>query len=164
MPFYKELLKLIFNVLIFKKSNGEALKIFCKNNGIAYIKLAQILATQNYGTLFTEKDRKDLEMICDNINPLPFTEIKQTLEEEYGNLDEIFQSIDETPIGAASISQVHKATLKDGNIVALKIKRKDITTSLENDLKRLQKIVTSYILFLRKHSHIRSIINKLLQF
>lgn len=162
MPFYKELLKLIFNVLIFKKSNGEALKIFCKNNGIAYIKLAQILATQNYGTLFTEEDRKDLEMICDNINPLPFTEIKQTLEEEYGNLDEIFQSIDETPIGAASISQVHKATLKDGNIVALKIKRKDITTSLENDLKRLQKIVTSYIHFLRKHSHIRGIINKLL--
>lgn len=52
MKFYLEILKLIKNIVILKKSNGEAIRIFCNNNGLAYIKLAQILATQNYGTLF----------------------------------------------------------------------------------------------------------------
>lgn len=162
MKFYLELLKLIKNIVILKKSNGEAIKIFCNNNGLAYVKLAQILATQNYGTLFTEKDRKDLETICDNTNPLPFSEIKKILEEEYGDLNEIFESIDETPIGAASISQVHKATLKNGDVVALKVKRQDITSSLEEDLKRLRKLVTVYISFLRKHPHVRAIINRVI--
>lgn len=162
MKFYLEILKLIKNIVILKKSNGEAIKIFCNNNGLAYIKLAQILATQNYGTLFTEKDRKDLETICDNTNTLPFSEIKKILEEQYGDLDELFERIDEIPIGSASISQVHKATLKNGDVVALKVKRKDITCFLEEDLKRLKKFITVYISFLRKHPHVRSIINKLI--
>lgn len=158
MKFYKELFKLIFNILILKKSNGEAIKIFCKNNGLAYIKLAQILATQNYGTLFTEADRKDLENICDNINPLPFSEIKKILEEEYGNLSDTFLAIDETPLGSASISQVHKATLKDGQIIALKIKRKDITSSLEKDIKKLRKIVLAYVNYLSKRPRLQKLV------
>lgn len=160
MKFYLDILKLIKNIVILKKSNGEAIRIFCNNNGLAYIKLAQILATQNYGTLFSEEDRRDLEAICDNSNPLSFDEIKSILISEYGDLEKTFLSIEEIPLGSASISQVHKATLKDGTVVALKIKRRDITNTLETDLKRLSKIITSYISFLRKHSHVRTIISK----
>lgn len=160
MRLYLELLNLIKNIAFLKKSNGEAIKIFCRNNGLAYIKLAQILATQNYGDIFTEEDRKDLEEICDDINPLPFSDIKKILETEYGNLDDMFTTIDENPIGAASISQVHKATLKDGRVVALKIKRKDITSTLEKDLKRLQIIATNYISFLNKHHWVGRIVDK----
>ena len=136
MKFYLDILKLIKNIVILKKSNGEAIRIFCNNNGLAYIKLAQILATQNYGTLFSEEDRRDLEAICDNSNPLSFEEIKSILISEYGDLEKTFLSIEEIPLGSASISQVHKATLKDGTVVALKIKRRDITNTLETDLKR----------------------------
>jgi len=160
MKFYFEILKLITNILIFRKSNGEAIKEFCKNNGLAYIKLAQILATQNYGTLFTEEDRKDLETICDNINPLPFIEIKKVLEEEYGNIEEIFEYVEETPIGSASISQVHKGILRDGSVVAIKIKRKDITDTLETDLKQLKTIVLAYADFLSTKPHLQKFIEK----
>jgi len=51
--------------------------------GIVYIKLAQMLATQNYGNLFTEEDRKMLSSICDACNPIDYDEILDILKEEY---------------------------------------------------------------------------------
>lgn len=160
MHFYFELLKLFLNITMFKKNKGETILTFCQNNGLAYIKLAQILATQNYGTIFTETDRLKLEKICDNINPLPFSEIQKILNSNYGNLAEIFSSVAETPLGAASISQVHKGVLKDGTEVAIKIKRNDLTSTLEQDLKKLQKITISYISFLKKHEKFQKFIAK----
>ena len=104
--------------------------------GIAYIKLAQILAMQNYGNLFTETDRKSLSSICDFVKPIPFSNIKNLLENEYGQLDKIFKEIDEKPIGAASISQVHKGILLNGDIVAIKIKRKAPHTNFFGENKK----------------------------
>ena len=43
--------------------------------GVVYIKLAQILATQNFGNLFTEKDRQMLSSVCDNCNPIGYDEM-----------------------------------------------------------------------------------------
>ena len=58
--------------------------------------------------------------------------------------NEIFLSIDPNPIGSASISQVHKAILKNGDIVAIKIKRKDITDNIDNDIKQIKKLALKY--------------------
>mgnify|MGYP005789275307 CR=1 FL=1 len=70
MKLYTCIIKMIINKLVKRKNNGECIKLFCEEMGIAYIKLAQILAMQNYGNLFTETDRKSLSSICDFVKPI----------------------------------------------------------------------------------------------
>ena len=142
MKLYIQFIKLIFNKFILRKNNGIVIKDFASKNGIVYIKLAQMLATQNFGNLFTEEDRKMLSSICDDCNPISFNEIEKILKKEYGkDLSKVFDCIEEEPIGSASVSQVHKAILKTGEEVAIKIKRKDITKTIAKDIKRIKKIV-----------------------
>ncbi len=142
MKLYFEIIKLIFNKYIRRMSTGESLKRFCEKMGIVYIKLAQILATQNFGEIFTEKDRRILSSICDNVNPVSFDIIKKCILSEYGKkVNEVFSYIDKSPVGSASISQVHKAILKSGEVVAVKVKRKDITEKVVRDIKRIKKLM-----------------------
>ncbi len=145
MKLYIELIKLIFRKFILRWNNGQAIKEFAENMGITYIKLAQILATQNIGNIFTEDDRKSLSKICDTCKPIDFDEIRNILKVEYGNnLTSNFKYIYTNPIGSGSVSQVHKGILKDGTKVAIKIKRKDISNQVENDIKRLKIIIKRY--------------------
>ena len=145
MKLYKEFIKALFNKFIKREKNGEIIKNFCKNMGIAYIKLAQILSTQNIGKLFTEEDRIILSELCDDCEKVSYSYIETILNKEYDrNINEIFLSIDPNPIGSASISQVHKAILKNGDIVAIKIKRKDITDNIDNDIKQIKKLALKY--------------------
>ena len=65
MKLYYEIIKLLYRKYIRGCNTGEVIKDFCEKMGIVYIKLAQILATQNFGDLFTEEDRKILSSICD---------------------------------------------------------------------------------------------------
>lgn len=149
MKIYFELLKILIRKCKGQK-NGKIIKEFCENMGIVYIKLAQILATQNYGELFTEEDRLLLSSICDNSKPIPFEGIKDIIEKEYNSsIGDIFLQIDPIPIGSASISQVHKAILKNGEVVAIKVKRKDITNNIEADINRIKKLMYRYGKFVK---------------
>ena len=142
MKLYIQIIKLLFNKFILRRNNGIVIKEFSEKMGVVYIKLAQILATQNFGNLFTEKDRQILSSICDNCNPISYNEIKKILKQEYGiDLKNIFSFIERKPVGSASISQVHRAILKTGEEVAIKIKRTDITKTIYEDIKRIRKIV-----------------------
>ena len=145
MKLYYELIKGIMGKFIFSKNSGEVIKDFSSNMGIVYIKLAQILSTLNIGDYFTEEDRIKLSSICDNCKPISFRKIKKILRKEYGgNLNKIFKYIDKKPIGSASISQVHKCILFNGEEVAIKIKREDITYGMERDILKLKKLIHRY--------------------
>ncbi len=142
MKLYIQIIKLLFNKFILRRNNGIVIKDFSEKMGVVYNKLAQMLATQNFGNLFTENDRKMLSSICDNCNPISYEEIEEILKQEYGtNLEDIFSFIEKKPVGSASVSQVHRAILKTGEEVAIKIKRKDITRTIDEDIKRIRKIV-----------------------
>lgn len=145
MNLYLQMLKLLFDKFIVRKNNGIAIRDFSKKMGVVYIKLAQILATQNYGNLFTEEDRKMLSSICDKCNPIAYEEIEQILQQEYGtDLDNVFRFISKKPVGSASVSQVHRAILKSGEEVAIKIKRKDITRTIDDDIQKIRNIVHKF--------------------
>lgn len=144
MKLLRELIRLFVNKFIAKKSNGECARTFCVNMGIVYIKLGQILAMQNINGVFSEDDRQDLLSICDSCNPVPFKEIKKIIKEEYGN-NLPFSHIYKAPIGSASVSQVHKAILKEnGDIVAIKVKRRDIESTIEKDLAQIKFFVKHF--------------------
>lgn len=145
MKLYIELLKLGVRKIVLRQNTGVALKKFCERMGIAYIKFAQILAMQNFGNLWTEEDRRMLTGICDDCNPVAFKKIRKVLVTEYGErLEEIFEEIEPVPVGAASISQVHRAKLKTGKAVAVKVKRRDVTKKLERDVTKIRKLVHRY--------------------
>lgn len=133
---------MLIKKFVFRQNTGKAIKWFSQKMGVIYIKLAQILAMQNYGNLFTEKDRLELSSICDNCNPIRYEEIIHIIEKEYQcKISDKFKKIYEEPIGSASISQVHKAILKNGKVVAIKVKRRDITKRLEKDIKQIKRII-----------------------
>lgn len=142
MKLYLRIIKLLFDKIVLRKNIGTLIKEFSEKMGIVYIKLAQILATQNYGNLFTEEDRKMLSSICDDCNPISYNEIEEILKKEYGtDLKNIFSFIEKEPIGSASLSQVHRAILLTGEEVAVKIKRRDITDSIDDDIERIRAII-----------------------
>lgn len=150
MKLYLELLKLLFAKLFLRRPNGELIRRFAERMGIVYIKMAQMLATQNFGNLFTEEDRLLLSSICDNCNPISLVEVMTILRREYGDrLEEIFAQIDETPVGSASVSQVHRAILQTGETVAIKIKRQDVTETINRDLKTIRKLTHRFGKFVK---------------
>ncbi len=142
MKLYLQAIILLFRKFILKRDTGIVVKDFAEHMGIAYIKLAQILATQNFGNLFSEHDRQLLSSICDDCTPISYAEVEATLRQEYGpSYPNLFRSIDPAPVGSASISQVHYAALQTGEEVAIKIKRKDIARTIEQDLTKLKKLI-----------------------
>lgn len=132
----------IFRRFILRENTGQVICDFAERMGVVYIKVAQILATQNLGEVFTESDRRRLASICDDCNPIEFGEIRKQLELEYDRpLNEIFRYIDPRPLGSASISQVHRAVLSDGRIVAVKVKRRDVVRRVERDIRQIKRLI-----------------------
>lgn len=146
---------MIIKKFIFRKNTGEVIRWFASKMGVAYIKFAQMLAMQNYGNIFTEEDRLTLSKICDNCNPIEFKKIVKIIEKEYGcSINRKFKKVYEEPVGSASISQVHKAILKNGDVVAIKVKRKDITRKIEKDIKQMKKIVHRFGRFAKFNNYL----------
>ena len=68
---------------------------------------------------------KALATLRANVEPMSFVDVKEILENEYGNLNDVFATINKVPIGSASIAQVHKAKLVTGEDVVIKVQRKN---------------------------------------
>lgn len=108
--------------------------------GPTFIKMGQILATRV--DLFPPAYIAEFEKLLDQVPPLPFHELLPQLQEDLGgNVDEFFLEIDPQAIAAASLAQVHKAILKNGEPVVLKIRRPGIRRVIEADLHLLERLV-----------------------
>jgi len=108
--------------------------------GPTYIKLGQILATRV--DVFPPAYIAEFEKLQDQAPPVPFEELLPQIEEDIGgSIDDIFSYVDRQPLAAASIAQVHKALLRDGTAVVLKVRRPGLRKIIEADLRLLQRIV-----------------------
>jgi ubiquinone biosynthesis protein len=102
--------------------------------GPTFVKLGQILATRP--DLFGPEWITEFEKLQWQVPPLDFAELRPQVEEDLGApLEEIFQEVETTPLAAASLAQVHRATLKDGTKVVLKIQRPGIRPKIESDMR-----------------------------
>jgi ubiquinone biosynthesis protein len=107
--------------------------------GPTFIKMGQILATRL--DLFPPPYIAEFEKLLDKVPSVPFEELIPQLQEDIGgDIDEVFLSIEREPLAAASLAQVHRAVLKDGTRVILKIRRPGIRRIIEADLRLLNRV------------------------
>ena len=83
---------------------------------------------------------EELDKLTDEVTPLPFDQIRPVIEEQVGAIGTVFSSIDETPLAAASLAQVHRAVLLDGSQVVLKVQRPGIEELIETDIAILESL------------------------
>ncbi|MEA3076778.1 MAG: hypothetical protein QOF60_1686 [Actinomycetota bacterium] len=101
--------------------------------GATYLKLGQLIGSAP--SLFGDDVAMVFRGCLDEGPPIPFAEVKAAVEAEFGApLDELFSSFERTPIAAASIAAVHKATMPDGREVAVKVLRPGIESVVAADV------------------------------
>jgi ubiquinone biosynthesis protein len=107
--------------------------------GPTYVKIGQVLSMRP--DLLPPEYIKELSNLYDSADPFEFDLVKAQLESELGNkISKIFLSFEETPIAAGSIGQVHRAVLKDGTKVVVKIQRLGIEDTINTDLDIVYKL------------------------
>lgn len=124
-----------------EKPDAQLLKETFENLGVTYIKLGQFIASTP--SLFPKEYVIAFADCLDQTTPIDFQIVQETLADELvhlGKLDDIFASIDPKPLASASIAQVHKAVLKTGETVALKVQKPNVATIMQTDLGVLHSI------------------------
>lgn len=109
--------------------------------GPTFVKLGQILATRS--DLLPPEWISELEQLHSHAPTLPFEELRPALEEALGEPPETaFARVDLAPLAAASMAQVHRAALKGGREVVLKIRRPGIRPRMEADLRLIAQLAS----------------------
>ncbi len=122
-------------------SRSERLRMAFEELGPTFIKMGQILSTRP--DLIPVAFIRELEKLQDEVPPFPFPQAKEIVEQElHAPLNEIFLHFDEIPLAAASIGQVHRAQLKTGEEVIVKVQRPGIRRIIEVDLEILYHLAT----------------------
>jgi ubiquinone biosynthesis protein len=106
--------------------------------GPTFIKFGQIMSTRT--ELLPPGLIEELKKLQDRVPPIPFSRLRPEIQDLCEVFEECYQHIDEEPLAAASLAQVHRAQLKDGTEVVLKIKRPGIDTLIETDIAILRSL------------------------
>ncbi|HXL01753.1 MAG TPA: AarF/ABC1/UbiB kinase family protein [Candidatus Atribacteria bacterium] len=119
-----------------KRTPQENLRLAFEELGTTFIKLGQILSTRP--DLLPEEYCQELRKLQDQTSPVSFLEIREVVEQELKKpIEEIFAEFDPAPLASASIAQVHRAVLKDGNKAAVKVQKPGVEEKVISDLEIL---------------------------
>lgn len=134
----RQILHILKKNQIVRGLTPEKLRLILEDLGPTFIKFGQILSMRP--DLIPKDYCKELEKLRSAVVPMPFGIVKDLIEAECGKpLEDVFQKVEEKPLGSASIGQVHKAVLMDGREVVIKIQRPKIKEIMEEDIKLCKK-------------------------
>ncbi|MBQ8984039.1 MAG: AarF/ABC1/UbiB kinase family protein [Lachnospiraceae bacterium] len=118
----------------------ERLRMILEDLGPTFVKMGQIMSKRT--DLLPRSYCQELENLCENSTPLSLEEVTAVVEEQLkASMRNVFRQFDEIPLGAASIGQVHKAVLKDGRQVVVKVQRPGVQETMRHDIMLLRKLV-----------------------
>jgi ubiquinone biosynthesis protein len=114
-------------------ARGRHLREMLDELGPTFVKFGQLLSTRP--DIVPPDIINELRGLQDDVRPFPFADVERTISEELGQpIERLFTEFDETPLAAASIGQVHRATLPNGRRVVVKVQRPNAPRQIEADL------------------------------
>ncbi len=127
----------------YKISHGltpEKFRLILQELGPTYIKLGQIMSL--HSDILPKEYCDELMKLCSDVEPMPFSQVEEVIKDSFGySWKRIFEYIDEKPLGSASIAQVHRARLKSGEEVVVKVQRKGIHEIMSQDIALMHRAV-----------------------
>ena len=138
-----------------KLTNEERFRKTLERLGPTFVKFGQLLSIRP--DYVPKSYIKELEKLQDKVPP--FKDAKNIIEKSTGKkINEIFKKFNEKPFASASIAQVHKAVLKNNEVVAVKVKRPDIETIIKKDIEIMffvAKLIKKHIKPLSKYQPVK---------
>jgi ubiquinone biosynthesis protein len=117
-------------------ARGQHLREVLEELGPTFVKFGQLLSTRP--DVVPQDIILELRALQDDVRPFPFEQAERVIEEDLGNtLERLFLDFAPQPVAAASIGQVHRATLPNGRPVAVKVQRPGAARQIEADLNLL---------------------------
>lgn len=144
----REIIRLIRKHKVIEGLSPEQLHDFLVDLGPSFIKIGQMLSLRSEILPQAYCDAlADLQMDCD---PMPFESTLSTLEDVYGErFQQIFRRIDPHPLGSASLAQVHKAELFNGDVVAVKVQRPGVRAVMAQDIDVMRSVAKHVSRFMK---------------
>ncbi|HYU26994.1 MAG TPA: AarF/UbiB family protein [Thermoanaerobaculia bacterium] len=138
------------NVARRAKAFAESLKTM----GPTYVKFGQVLSTRP--DIVPPEYIAELESLQDSVEPFSFAEVERIVEEELGvRISKAFETFESTPLAAASLGQAHRAILRDGTDVVVKVQRPDVREQVREEMSMFHDIAHA----LDQHSEIARKLN-----
>lgn len=121
------------------RQQGAELRTALEESGVTFVKLGQVLSTRT--DLLPPEITRELADLQQQVKPAPWEEIRGVLQRELeAPVEMVFGHIDPEPLAAASIGQVHRAALRNGRPVVVKVQRPGIQDIVEQDLEIAQRL------------------------
>ena len=112
---------------------SKVVKRLFEELGATYIKLGQFIASSP--TLFPAEYVLEFQSCLDNTPKVPYNTIRKIIQDDLKKpLSDVYSYVDPTPLASASVAQVHRARLKDGTEVVIKVRKPGVDSTLEADL------------------------------
>ena len=119
--------------------SGEDLAGDLEKMGPTFVKVGQLLSSR--ADLLPPDALRALSRLQDNVGPFPYEDVERIVNEELGvRLSKAFSRFDQTPLAAASLGQVHRAALRDGREVAVKVQRPNVREQVLEDMETMDEV------------------------
>jgi predicted unusual protein kinase regulating ubiquinone biosynthesis (AarF/ABC1/UbiB family) len=121
--------------------DAQALAEALESMGPTFVKLGQLLSTR--ADLLPPTYLRALARLQERVEPFPFEDVARIVRHELGaRISNAFRSFDERPIAAASLGQVHRAEMRDGRQVVVKVQRPDVREGILDDMEAIEELAT----------------------
>jgi ubiquinone biosynthesis protein len=131
------------------KARADAFATALKKMGPTYVKFGQLLSTRP--DVVPQEYIIALEQLQDDLEPFSYGDVERIVEQELNvRISKAFHSFEATPLAAASLGQVHRAVLRDGRDVVVKVQRPNVSEQVHRDLE----VFTDIAVELEKHTDI----------
>ncbi len=134
---------------VMEHTRYERIRMAAADLGPTFVKLAQILS--NRPDIIPEGLVKEFEKLQDRVPPFDTDLAKRIIEKELGQkIEDIFEVFEDKPLASASIGQVHKAKLKTGEQVVIKVQRPEVAEIIDRDMQIIKDVVQRADRYLKK--------------